>query len=197
MSVDANDVIRSACIMGGLGSDQYVNVFFTKYESAAIFDDQQISDDIALFLEGIYDELDAFISDQVTFTRVTNQNVTKDELMPDSVFPTLTTGAATDDVLPPQTAALLVGRTLRPRVQRRMYIPGITEFFNNDGNLTAGLKTAVLAAGAFFIGSQTINTRLYRSVVLNQATMLETLISSVFVVDDFRTQRRRTLGRGF
>lgn len=196
MTVNQNDVIRTANIMGGLGADEYVNVWFTRYESPAALPDQTIADDIALFLDSFYNGLAPLLNVALTFARTVNKNITQDVLMPDSVFPTTAGGSGVGQMVSPQVAGLLIGRTVKSRVQRRMYLPGLEESNVTNGNLSAATITALLTAGAQMMGAQTVNGSLYRTVVRNLLLGTDEPISSVFVVGSTRTQRRRTIGRG-
>ena len=163
MTVLQNDIIRSSIEWTGINLEQRVNVWHLRYESPPPLADATAVSDIGLFLASFYNGMLPSLTILLKSVRVVNQNLTQALLMPDHIPVPGIDGTGVGSASAPQIAALILGRTLKSRVQRRVYIPGTTEDVITNGVWDAGFLVQLAAAGAQMIGAQLINGSLYRT----------------------------------
>lgn len=196
MSLNQDDIVRSSLEWTGLDNELRVNVWHIQYQSAPVLPDLTAVADIGLYLASFYNSILAFLTTSLTSVRVVNKNITQDLLMPDHIPAPGIDGASAADPLPPQVAALIIGRTLKSRVQRRIYIPGNTESGVTAGKWTAAYLTGLATAAAQLTVPAVINGSTYQAVAYNEEFGTHTFITSALAIEPARTQRRRSFGFG-
>ena len=142
MVVAVDDVIRIAS-EGALGAAAQANVNVFHYQASTVVDDDPatVTAELKAAIESFWDDVLSILHTSWTMTNLSFENVTQDVLYDDLAISK--TGTASDDALPSQVAALIIGRTSKTRVQGRKYLGGITE----AGSANAGQwSTAVLTA---------------------------------------------------
>lgn len=197
MSVAVNDIVR---ITAGLLLDnahliQNVYHFIVDAEPGSPGDDDFMNgvDDI---MDDLYLTINFRVSDRVSYSAITGINVTKDELLPSRLWPTLTVGADTDDMIPEMNAACAFHRTIKPKVRASKFLPPCGETSNEGGALQGIYKTAVQAFADFLVGDIIEAGVTLRYGAFNRSTSIFTPVNVGIVPARFRTQRRRRIGVG-
>lgn len=196
MTVDNGDVVRVTAKMGILNEDVQ-NVFHVQNVSAGELENATMHAAIIARLDAAYDELVTLLADEYSFDTIETFNLTKDEPMAETAWPTLTVGDKIDQPLPLQTAALCLFPTPVARSQGRKYIGGFTEDSNSVGS--APSATLLTALGLFV--DILIDVWLEGEGELsfgNWSTLYTRFApwASALVRDVWRTQRRRATGVG-
>lgn len=136
MAMAQGDVYRVAAqLLTVVGSDEQVNVFHYQQVGGGQ-DESDVVSDMDARLGGLYSAINAHVTEGLRYVGAEIDNVTKGTK---AGFATdwaaaLGTGDAVDEALPPQVTALILGRTLKLRVQGRKYLPLFTEAANLAGN---------------------------------------------------------------
>jgi len=177
------------------GVDEQVNVLHLIVTNGGTSPENDVLNDVHDFLEAAYGELVPGIASVLDHGGASVFNVTAHgpigEVSPIAAL----NGGATGQCLPPQVAALLVLPTAVSRVQGRVYIPTTAEGYNDGGLVELAYRAFIVDFGDYltttYVGAAGNSLR-YR-VVGAHGNLVPT---SAFVVPRFRTQRRRTSGRG-
>ena len=196
-SVNDLDVVRITAGMLFGGTEDQQNVYHVLKVSGGSVADTVFMADVAAQLEVMYTFLVARQITTLSYDQITGKKVFGgSDLMPDTSWPTLTTGALTADGLPLPVAALIAGQTTGSRRQGRKYLGGFTEVDNVNGVLQTTLVTAVVNYGAAWIADFVSGGNTYRFGVFNVLSTVFTPFVSALILGAFRTQRRRTAGFG-
>lgn len=200
MAVQVGDFLRaSATFANNDNTDKYANVFHWRVDTLVNADDTAVANDLEQELEALYTTISGSISIKLIPEEVTVINATRDEFVAVQQFSFGFAGAG--EYTPPQVAALVIGRTQKPRVQGRKYIPMIPEGINEDGNLTAASLVEFDAFAARFVSP--LDTPATGNAYTPGVCKYQGPIAVEFnafkeakVIRGLRTQRRRTIGRG-
>ena len=196
MTVVQNDVLRVTAEMTVNGHDLQ-NVYHLRSTNVGGVSDAKALSDMAAVMEDVYQKLDTFMSDGVTFDQVRVQNVTQAVLLGAAAWPLLVAGTLTSHLLPEVASALVTYVTNKSRVRGGTYLGGFTESENvAGGGIAAGLLTPLATMSTELLGEYVFGADSYRLVVYN--TVLKTFIVplSAIVHTLWRTQRRRRTGVG-
>ena len=165
MTVSTNDILRIVCSMLWTDGNVNQNVYNAKVTgTGGPWDDADIVDDAAAWLDNMYANITAYCSDEIDGNEVL---VYKYDAVHDdwdevgsqawSWDPTQAT-----DQLPRGVAGLVRLWTEDPDVQGKKYVPALSEGSLEDGLWTAAVVTALLAFGADwfapFVGGTTGST---------------------------------------
>ncbi len=128
MAIFDGNTIRTTVEMEFLASSVSQNVWHCSYNGPTVSVDQQAVDDIMFFLEtALYRIIDIDISEDISWVRYSNFNVTLGTPLPDAVPVDPLVGASSGNSLPSQTAALMSFPTAVSRSIGRKYMPVYTE----------------------------------------------------------------------
>lgn len=197
MTVNPLDVLRvSARQTYNNSINDIVGVYHYRSEGPAETEATTLLN-LAVVIEALYIAINARVGAGVVYEEVTVQNITQDVVLGNTPWPTLTFGILAAQQLPSPVAALVVGVTGVPQVQGRKYLGGFTEDDQNVSIVSGTLLTALANFGVQYIAQKVVGgvtyTPFVRQVALPNA--LHPLIGAKAIAV-FRTQRRRTLGRG-
>lgn len=196
MAPQVNDIIRVIAKMSFAGGDVQ-NVWHVKLDTVpGTPTNPTLLGDLAAVMDDIYDFIDSSTADEITFDTIEAYNLTRDEYVGESAWPTLTVGGATSSA-PPQLAPLLLFSTDTLKSQGRKFLPPTgTLTIESDGTLVssylslmAAFAAEVLTPGGWVAyGGDFGNFREIGSVFIPYVASI--------VRDFFATQRRRYEGRG-
>lgn len=196
MPTNVGDIIRVVARMSW-GEDEIQNVYHLRVTSGDDEANADVLDDIAECLDDAYAFLDDYIAAEVSFDSIEAYNLTEDEYLGIAEWPTLTDGAATNDPLPPQTAALALFSTATPRSQGRKFLPVMTiGSLDDTGTLEndtlSAIEQYILTLLAGVVGTY------IEAEFGNWNEALARFADWLFgeARDLFATQRRRYIGRG-
>lgn len=199
MTVEIDDVLRvSGRLTFDNNEDDIVGVHHYEVTGGSETDAQTLIN-IGIVMESIYATVVGRQSQDISYEEITVKNVTQNVILGDTPWPTLVAGALADDALPPQVTALVLASTPSPTRQGRKYAGGFVEL-DNVGGLLAGALVAALGNFADnYVLTQVIGPINYRPVIMSSPDgplqpIFPLLVGKVILA--FRTQRRRTLGRG-
>lgn len=191
------DVVRLSNVYLYLNTDEQVNAFHVQLDGIPAATDADVLEDLAEFVENAYEALVGVMPTDVTHDRIEVKNVTTG-----AVFGSLPRIAALDGTentsgpMPPQVTGLVVFPTLVSRVQGRIYLPSFAESANGDTGIETGARNAMDSFAEELLDPFTgVNGTEIAYVVL-RGNGTPVLPSSYRVITRFRTQRRRTIGRG-
>lgn len=89
--------------------------------------DANVMDTLATSLDDAYDLIVGNYKATFKFVRITGQNLTENEILPNTAWPTLTVGGSTGENFPYQVAAFVWWNTITPRVRGSKYLGPFTE----------------------------------------------------------------------
>lgn len=197
MTVNVGDVLRASARSNfGTGGFDLVNVFHFQFDSAAAIPDAQAVTDIGAILEDMENAVISRIGTIIKYVDITIQNITQNTLLGANPWPTITAGLEPGDVVSPQVAALIIGRTLTPGIQARKYHYGAGENQVNNGTFLSTMLTSLGNYAARYIADNFIVGETYTPIAYNKLLDRRTKLTSSLVIATARTQRRRTIGRG-
>ncbi len=195
MTVNIGDIIRITAhtLLGTV--DPFVNTFHCQWVFTDGVTDDFAMDKIAESIDTAYLLINAQVSDLISYVDIQGQNLTKSVLLPTKAWPTLTVGANTGALLPPQTCGYVFYRTTRPKTRASIYFAGFTELSNTvSGNPDAPITAALQAFGDFAVaGFPLVITNLAYGAY-NRPLDRFTPVNAAIVSAKWRTQRRRVRG---
>lgn len=196
MPVAINDIVRITAVVSMFGQE-FVNVHFFKTIANGSVDDTAFMAAVQSMLAAVYANVQNDQSDEVRYERIEGQNITQDQLLPQTNWVGNPTGNKIEDPLPLQTSMNVFWPTLRPRTRCTSYLPGMTEAANN----TEGEWGAVAIANAQQYGDDLVGNITFGGVTIlkgayNVALDRFTDLVNAVVPLDARTQRRRRRGVG-
>jgi hypothetical protein len=175
-----------------------VNVYHVKLiDGGSGAADEEYRALIQAWVEDLYTEVKAFVSDLVQGRVIELYNVTDDTPEAPLEFDPTWGGGASGQLLPQGVAAFVFARTNTKRVQGRKYLPVFTESANEVGSWGTTTRTAMVAfgtrwaAGFIAAGGESILTGVYHKSTGTLLPIVNTAIRT-----DARYQRRRIAGRG-
>ncbi len=196
MTVSVGDFVRITPKMKLFGTDDVMNVFTFRVDRNDTVDDAGFMVAMALHMDDNYSPMNVFFSTFMTYVSVDGFNISKNELLPDTPWPTLVAGTQVTDLLPTQTAGCVFWPTITPKVRTSAFLGAFCEFNNTaDASLNAALQTAL---GVFGVGMRIVATANVDAVKgsFNPVKLLFTEAGAPQVPTRWRTQRRRRIGVG-
>lgn len=199
MTVEIDDILRVSCRLTFEGNeDDIVGVYHWGTSGASETDEQTLLN-IGLLMDTIYTNVNARMSTEVKYEEINVKNVTQNTVLGDTPFPVLVAGTLVAEQLPPQIACLVVASTFSPSRQGRKYLGGFTETDNDSGRLGGALVTACANFGVDYVKTKVQGGITYRPLIMSSPDgplqpVFPLLVAKVITA--FRTQRRRTVGRG-
>lgn len=195
--VELNDVLRIGAIMRLQTLFEIANVWHVRVTSGAPLGFAAASQDIAEYMDEIYDNIVSQMTDAQLPVAITLQNVTQATTFGAFAWDVFAGGTNTNAMTAPGVSLLAWARTLTPRVQIRKYFGVFTELDMDVGQWTAGARTACIGALTDHITPFTGTNGLQMLGVAYNRTLLTTTDGlSVTTSSEPAYQRRRKRGRG-
>lgn len=200
MTVDAGTPLRVAAkLRYDIGGQVLINVMHFKLVTPATLADALVLADIGEVIEVFYNTVLTRINDSVIFEDYTVTDVDRDVILGTDTWPTLTTGSGVDDALPPQNAALVLARTVKPRKQGRVYLPGFVESAASGSAWIPAAVTSLANFAAEMLAGQVVTNGSYAYQVYTRADDGPPIViaalddpTTAAVISYVRTQRRRS-----
>lgn len=196
MAITTGDVLRVTAKMSFLGNDVQ-NVYHLRCFVTIPPTNDIVLGAVANWLDDAYSAVNDIISDQIVYDTINVWNLTDDEFIGETVWPTLTGGAQVGDPLPPQTSALVNFGTWYPKSLGKKFLPVMTDGqTDSDGTIQAASLVYIAAyAAAILLGVVETDWSLEPG---NWNELLARFAPWVLanVRDFFATQRRRYVGSG-
>jgi len=121
--------------------------------------DADAMDDLAEFLDDAYADIISRQCNETTYVDLDGYNVTGDNPMPETSWPTRTAGTAASEPLPTGSAGLITFRTGFSRRNGRKFLGVFSEgCVSSSGLWTTATQTALAAFGANFLSGFTGGT---------------------------------------
>lgn len=197
MAVQQNDILRvTASMTYGIGGQLLENVFHFKANDAVVVLDPQALIDMGTVIELLFATTQVVTPNTIQYTSYTVKNVTQNLLLGTAPWPTFVAGGDISAIASPQVAALVIGRTSKPRVQSRIFIAGLREGSVSAGIIDGILLTALVALAATLLLPYQGLVQRYQYVAYNRALATSTIPVSSAVILPTRSQRRRSIGFG-
>jgi hypothetical protein len=148
MSLTVGSILKVVCTMAHADGNLVQNVFHTLITAGAgPHDAEDVSDDMADWIDDMFGTLSTYLSDELTATEVTvyEYDSTNDDW--DEVGTGVPTHAPsqTSDIMPRGTAALLNAKSSDPDVNGKKYLGVFTAGHWVNGAWAAGLLTALIS----------------------------------------------------
>ena len=195
--VDNGDILRIGANFLLEGSYQLANVFHVRVTTGGGIDFADATDDIAEYIDDIYDGVMTYLTDEMSSYNLTLQNLTQATVAGAFAFATPLNGVASDSMLPYGVACLTWARTFKPRVASRKYWGAFTEAGLDNGLWTGSVINACVQAheqhATAFTGSNSLTVL---GVAWNRLLETYTTLQAVAAVSEPAYQRRRRRGRG-
>jgi hypothetical protein len=196
VTITDGDIIRITAKMSqGLSDIQ--NVYHLQLSTSGPVADATFLGEIADDIDSMYDDLISNIADNVTFDTIQVYNVTQDEYIGETSWPSQTDGGAASDMLPPQTAPLVLFSTPYLKSQGRKFLPPFTiNAVDDDGTIdTAPLAQIVLFIVDVLTQKSGVNWTGYLGNWNKDLARFAQWLEGT-ARDFFATQRRRYTGYG-
>ncbi len=197
MTIADNDVVRvTAALKRGL-TDDVQNVFYAKLINGGALSQQDLADDLAEWMESIYDSLEGSLYTDMTFDEIQLFNMTQGTPEPTQAWPTLVAGTSGNDGLSDGVAALVLGRTAVSKVIGKKYFGIFNEAAIADSLWVAATLSQLALAGADWIEPFTGTlTSTWDPVVWRRASSTSEVFTEAVVQGVSAYQRRRKRGVG-
>lgn len=195
--VDQGDVLRIGAIWTFEGTHQVANIWHAQNVAGGDRSYAAASVDVAQYMDDLYDNILANLSNEMVADYITLANVTQATTMGAIAWPVPLTGGGAGDVTAPGVCLFAYSRTFTPRVQIRKYLGVFTEPEMTDGLWGAGVRAAAMAMMAAHVtnyvgaGGMTL-----LGVAYNRTLQTVTLGVSTSTSGEPAYQRRRRRGRG-
>lgn len=196
MPVAVGDIVRLTAKMLLSGVGDIVNVFHFSVAIDTAPNDTQFMLDSALLLDTLYGTINLDVHLNIGYSSIEGQNISKNELLPSTAWPTLVVGAQATEMLPEQVAACVFHRTLTPRVRASKFLPPMGENANIDGALNPATQTRIQTYGDSLTAGLTGPRVSLVYIAFNRILSTGTVVTQALVPSRFRTQRNRRLGVG-
>ncbi len=196
MAVTVGNIVRLTAKLLLFGVDDIVNVFHFRVLVNTSANDTVFMAQAALALDSLYVGINAFVSDNCSYISVEGQNVTDDELLPSTSWPTLTIGGDVDSMLPEMNSICVFHRTLKPRVRASKFLPPTAENQNLEGAVSVAAVALAQTFGDTLTADLTGVDIALRYVAFNRTLGTSTDVTQAIVPARFRTQRGRRIGVG-
>lgn len=196
MAVTVGDIVRIIPKMKWFGTDDVVNVFTYRVDVNTAVDDAAFMVQVASRLDIAYSFMTGQQSTSFTYDSVDGINITKNELLPNTPWPVLTSGSSATAINPQQLALCAFWPTITPKVRTSAFFGGFVTFtIDSLGEVTAVARGFALSA-ALEIRNLITGTIDVQKGSLNPLTSVFTEAGVPQVPVRWRTQRRRRIGVG-
>ncbi len=196
MPVAVGDIVRITAKMLLSGIGDIVNVYHFSVAVDTAPNDTQFMLDTALLIDTLYGLINIDVHLNVGYSSIEGQNISKNELLPSTAWPTLVNGAQATEQLPEQVAACVFHRTLTPRVRASKFLPPMGENVNIDGALNPASEVRIQSFGDSLTTGLAGPRVSLVYVAFNRVLSTATVVTQALVPSRFRTQRNRRLGVG-
>jgi len=198
MAFAAGDIVRVALNWVVNDVDSMVNVHpVILQDVTGLSTDVDLVEALAsILLSELYDNVLAAVADNVVGTVLTAQNLTTGQPYPATAWGANGESSASE-LLPMQTTPLVYINGATPRRQGRVYLPAYTENHQLDtGLISSGAMNTLLAFTVSLLDPLTDGTVAFQRVICDRNGNDPELPTYGGVSTAYRTQRRRTPGRG-
>lgn len=197
MAPSANDVFRVTAKMS-IGSDDVQNVYHLQAQGGAPASNAAVLADIANFMDDAYAEIAIGQPTSLNYDTIEVYNLTAEEYVGETAWPTLTAGTGADaNLLPPQLSPLVLFLTGVLRSVGRKFLPMfVLGNIQTDGSLSSSALTAMAGYAAILLAGYAGSG--YTLVPGNYRPLTELFIewTEAVVRDLWATQRGRYFGSG-
>lgn len=195
--VDTGDVLRIGAVWQLQSAWEVANVWHVRVSAGGGLGWGSASDDIAEYIDDLYDIILSRLSDLLTTLNLTLQNVTQATTFGAFSWATPLTGGSAQEVTAPGVCLLAWARTFKPRVQIRKYFGTFTEEYLEDGVWVATVRNDCASAMSYHTAAQAMTNGLtVVGVAYNREFQTTTDGSSIATTGEPAYQRRRKRGRG-
>lgn len=194
--VNLLDIVRVVAIMKLDGLFDVVNVFHFEQRGVGQANEDTWMVDAAAYLDSAYTEVITHISNRVSFSLITGQNLTQDTILPEKTWPLLTIGSAVDDMLPEQLCPYVFWRTPRPRTRSSIYLPPFTEGAWGGSIIPPAALANMQDFANRFTSNFVMTLGTIRKGAFNPGLLRFSECSTGIRQTTYRTQRRRRIGVG-
>lgn len=195
--VELGDILRLGAVMELSSAFEVANVYHVVVSSG---DDRSLaaaSLDIQEYMDEIYANIAAIMTDEIAPDFLTMQNVTQSLTFGAFAWGNFAGGSSAEQMTAPGVCVFTWARTLKPRVQIRKYYGIFTESVMTDGAWIASVRNACSNALVDhvneFVGSNGMGIT---GVAYNRTLLTSTVGLSVASSEEPAYQRRRKRGRG-
>jgi len=144
MAITDGDIIRITAKMSqGLSDIQ--NVYHCQVETSGPVSNATFLSEMAADVDSMYTDLVTNIANNVSFDTIQMYNITQDEYIGETSWPSKTAGTASANMLPPQTAPLVLFSTAYLRSQGRKFLPPFTVNAEEDDGTLASAALGQIA----------------------------------------------------
>lgn len=196
MPIADGDILRVTAKMV-IGEDDVQNVYHVQAAVTETPEDAPVLAVIGVRLDAAYGALVSSIASTVDFISIETWNLTQDELVGVTDWPTLTDGGNELDQIPQQCAALVLFNTATARSQGRKFLPpfGVNNV-DPDGTIIAGTLANILSYANFMLATLvgvgwTGDFGNWNPVLVRFAEWTANQVRDIYA-----TQRRRYIGSG-
>lgn len=127
MTIGAGHHLRITAHMKLLGTIDIENVYDVRSNSTGVDTDLHAMEDMAVWLDGAYNEINTLLHTSLLFVDVRGFNVSADEPLPTVPWPSQTAGLDSSDLLATGVSLVTLFHTVKSRVIGRKFIGGFTE----------------------------------------------------------------------
>lgn len=194
---DSGDILRLGALLIYDGLYDIVNVWHVRAGATSGQDWAAVTTMVQAWLDGVYDEMKATLSDEIATGSVSVANVTQDTTLGSILWSPTWGGADAGDPTAAGVCAFAWGRTHKPRVQIRKYFGVFGKANVVVGSWSAAVQVDVEAAMTY-----AITTRSSGQFTDIQAVAYNRLLASYETAYSVESsaepayQRRRKRGRG-
>lgn len=177
--------------------DRMVNVWHVRLVLDTDKTDAAMAAFVGDWLELIYGGVKTYMSTALNFEEFDWANVTQDLVYLAELWPTWTNGDASGDLLAPNLAGYLFGRTPFSKVYGRKYVPGFTELQNTDvGQPSTAVLLALAGLGVSGYGLYPVSAGVSFQGVVSTLNHGYVIPPVVVAKAQWRALRRRVPGVG-
>jgi len=199
MPLSQGDILRVACRHKYGGIHDHINVMHLIYDTAAVPNTEaSVLEDLAEVLGLAYDNLGAGLSSRLNAVDITVYNVTDDAPIGVTSWGSgYVGGTSVGNGLPFDSSAVCLFYTTVKRRIGKIFIGGILEADQNDGQMTGGLISNFGAFTAALLEMTAVaNGGVYKYVVYSRALADWSLPSTIHIQPLLGSQDSRKPGRG-
>lgn len=197
MPIASSNILRVVCGMH-LYQETIENVFHVRVTVSSDPGDSTVVDEIATYFDNAYANLLSAQPDVLVYDKISVWNVSTDTFLGDTTWPVIVDGDnAAANILPPQSAPLVLFNTNINRSQGRKFLPPFTSACADSiGSPTSPALTTMVNWAADILSG--ITGTGWSGVLGNWNPLLPRFAQWAYAVvrDMYATQRRRYYGKG-
>lgn len=195
--VDTGDILRIGAVWTVQDAWEVANVWHARVTAGGGLSFADAADDIAEYMEDLYQEIRLRLTDEMDTLNLTLQNLTQDTTYGAFSWATPLVGGSASEMTAPGVCLLAWARTYKPRVQIRKYFGVFTEEYITDGAWVATVRSdcndAMALHTAAYAGTNGLTVL---GVAYNRTLATYTDPTSLASTAEPAYQRRRKRGRG-